>query len=198
MSLKKEDLQKADILLLDNLSEYKEEVANCSKFAELLSSGVDILVNDSFGQSHKILASTVGVARFCYASMAGFSFEENLHQLKKIAKTKKKPFIAIYGFLSCNYRTNISIDFCSSLVSNLLMQIGGGNLKNKAAALQFLASICDALVFVGQMSFPIMHALGHIIPINLVERVAHKAALDIVQFSHDKNVLMSCPTDFGV
>ncbi|XP_052477002.1 uncharacterized protein LOC105799764 isoform X2 [Gossypium raimondii] len=167
--LRREDLQKADIFLLENLSEYKEEVANRSKFAELLSSEVDILVNDSFCQSHKVLASTVGVARFCYASMAGFSFEENLHQLKKIAKTKKKPYLAV---------------------------IGGGNLKSKAAALQFLASRCDALVFVGQMSFQIMRALGHSIPTNLVERDAHKAALDIVQFAHDKNVLMSYPKDF--
>ncbi|XP_017603526.1 uncharacterized protein LOC108450419 isoform X3 [Gossypium arboreum] len=167
--LRREDLQKADIFLLENLSEYKEEVANCSKFAELLSSEVDILVNDSFCQSHKVLASTVGVARFCYASMAGFSFEENLHQLKKIAKTKKKPYVAV---------------------------IGGGNLKRNAAALQFLASRCDALVFVGQMSFQIMRALGHSIPTNLVERDAHKAALDIVQFAHDKNVLMSYPKDF--
>ncbi|KAH1090215.1 hypothetical protein J1N35_017472 [Gossypium stocksii] len=167
--LRREDLQKADIFLLENLSEYKEEVANCSKFAELLSSEVDILVNDSFCQSHKVLASTVGVARFCYASMAGFSFEENLHQIKKIVITKKKPYLAV---------------------------IGGGNLKSKAAAIQFLASRCDALVFVGQMSFQIMRALGHSIPINLVERDAHKAALDIVQFAHDKNVLMSYPKDF--
>ncbi|KAL1153395.1 hypothetical protein V6Z11_A09G174000 [Gossypium hirsutum] len=115
--LRREDLQKADIFLLENLSEYKEEVANCSKFAELLSSEVDIL-------------------------------------------------------------------------------IGGGNLKRNAAALQFLASRCDALVFVGQMSFQIMSALGHSIPTNLVERDAHKAALDIVQFAHDKNVLMSYPKDF--
>ncbi|KAG4184055.1 hypothetical protein ERO13_A09G147600v2 [Gossypium hirsutum] len=111
--LRREDLQKADIFLLENLSEYKEEVANCSKFAELLSS-----------------------------------------------------------------------------------EIGGGNLKRNAAALQFLASRCDALVFVGQMSFQIMSALGHSIPTNLVERDAHKAALDIVQFAHDKNVLMSYPKDF--
>lgn len=96
--MRREDLQKADIFLLENLSEFKEEVANCSKFAELLSSEVDILVNDSFCQSHKVLASTVGVARFCYASMAGFSFEENLHQLKKIAKTKKKPYLAVVWF----------------------------------------------------------------------------------------------------
>lgn len=169
MPLKMEDMQKADILLLENLSEYKEEVANCSKFAELLSSGVDIFVNDSFAQSHKILASTVGVARFCYASMAGFSFDESLHQLKKTAKTNKKPYIAI---------------------------IGGGNLNNKAAALQFLASRCDALIFVGLMSFQIIHVLGHPVPANLVEPDAHKAALDIVQFAHDKNVIISYPKDF--
>lgn len=95
MPLERKDLQKADILLLENLSNYKEEAANCSKFAELLSSEVDIFVNDSFFQSHKILASTVGVARFCYASMAGFSFDESLCQLKKTATTNKKPYIAI-------------------------------------------------------------------------------------------------------
>ncbi|MBA0684410.1 hypothetical protein Goari_025997 [Gossypium aridum] len=46
------------------------------------------------------------------------------------------------------------------------------------------------------MSFQIMRALGHSIPTNLVERDAYKAALDIVQFAHDKNVLMSYPKDF--
>ncbi|XP_017977867.1 PREDICTED: phosphoglycerate kinase, cytosolic isoform X1 [Theobroma cacao] len=169
MPLERKDLQKADILLLENLSNYKEEAANCSKFAELLSSEVDIFVNDSFFQSHKILASTVGVARFCYASMAGFSFDESLCQLKKTATTNKKPYIAI---------------------------IGGGNLNNKAAALQFLASRCDALVFVGLMSFQIIHALGHSVPTNLVELEAQKAALDIVQFAHNKNVLILYPKDF--
>ncbi|OMO72477.1 Phosphoglycerate kinase, partial [Corchorus capsularis] len=169
MPVKREDLQKADIFLLENLSDYKEEVSNCSKFAELLSSEVDIFVNDSFSQSHKVLASTVGVARFCFASMAGFLFEESLHQLKKTAKTNKKPYIAI---------------------------IGGGNLNNKAAAIEFLASRCDALVFVGLMSFQIMHALGHSVPTNLLERKAHKTALDIVQFAHEKHVLISYPEDF--
>ncbi|KAK6290260.1 hypothetical protein POUND7_001801 [Theobroma cacao] len=169
MPLERKDLQKADILLLENLSNYKEEAANCSKFAELLSSEVDIFVNDSFFQSHKILASTVGVAGFCYASMAGFSFDESLCQLKKTATTNKKPYIAI---------------------------IGGGNLNNKAAALQFLASRCDALVFVGLMSFQIIHALGHSVPTNLVELEAQKAALDIVQFAHNKNVLILYPKDF--
>lgn len=99
--------KKTDILLLENLSEFKEEVANCSKFAQLLSSGVDIFVNDSFSLSHKILASTVGVARFCYACVAGFHFEESLSQLRKMAKLDEKPYAAIVCFC-CHFKL---IDF---------------------------------------------------------------------------------------
>lgn len=95
MSLKREVIDEAEILLLENLSEFKEEVANCSKFAKLLSSGVDIFVNDSFSRSHKVLASTVGVARFCGACVAGFYFEECLSQLKNAIKANKKLFAAI-------------------------------------------------------------------------------------------------------
>lgn len=107
MSLDMEVFKKTDILLLENLSEFKEEVANCSKFAQLLSSGVDIFVNDSFSLSHKILASTVGVARFCYACMAGFHFEESLCQLRKAAKLDEKPYAAIVCFY-CHFN---AIDF---------------------------------------------------------------------------------------
>ncbi|KAI5561014.1 hypothetical protein BDE02_16G084200 [Populus trichocarpa] len=167
--LKMEVLKKADIFLLENLSEYKEEVANNSKFAELLSSGVDIFVNDSFSQSHKILASTVGIARFCSACIAGFHFEESLCQLKKVARTNKRPYVAI---------------------------IGGGNLYDKAAALHFLVSRCDGLVFVGMMSFQIMHALGLSVPSYLVEPGAYKAALDIIQIAHDRNIPILHPMDF--
>ncbi|KAL5538226.1 hypothetical protein UlMin_045437 [Ulmus minor] len=157
------------ILLLDNLSELKEDVANCPKFAEALSSGVDIFVNDSFSQCHKILASTVGVARFCSPCLAGFHFEESLNQLIKVKETNRKPYVAI---------------------------IGGGSIRDKVAALQFLASRCDALIFVGMMSFQIMHALGLSVPLSLVDHGAVKEAFDIVQFAQRKNVQITYPKDF--
>ncbi|XP_021660736.2 uncharacterized protein LOC110650181 isoform X2 [Hevea brasiliensis] len=167
--LKKEVLHKADIFLLENLSQFKEEVSNCSKFAELLSSGVDIFVNDSFSLSHKILASTVAIARFCSAHVAGIHFEGSLYRLKKATNPNKKPYIAI---------------------------IGGGNIYDKAAALHFLASKCDGLVFIGMMSFQIMHALGYSVPSSLIEPGAHKAAVDIIHFAHDRNIPILYPKDF--
>ncbi|XP_041024086.1 phosphoglycerate kinase-like [Juglans microcarpa x Juglans regia] len=166
---KREGLEKADILLLENLSEFKEEVANCSKFAQLLSWGIDIFVNDSFSLSHKILASTVGVARFCHSCVAGFHFEESLCQLKKVAETSGNPYVAV---------------------------IGGGNLYQKAAALHFLASRCDGLVFIGKMSFQIMHALGLSVPLDFVEYGALNEVLDIAQIAYNRNTQILYPKDF--
>lgn len=77
-----------------------------------------------------------------------------------------------------------------------VVQIGGGNLYNKAVALHYLASRCDGLFFVGMMSFQIMHALGLSVPSSLVEKDAHKAALDLIQFAHHKNINIIYPKDF--
>ncbi|KAK2997204.1 hypothetical protein RJ639_025330 [Escallonia herrerae] len=94
---KMEEIDKSNILLLlENLSQFKEERANCSKFAEHLSAGVDIFVNDVFSQCHKILASNVGVTCFCCACVAGFHFEEDLYKLKKAFRTDKKPYVAVF------------------------------------------------------------------------------------------------------
>ncbi|KAM6568883.1 hypothetical protein CsatB_016868 [Cannabis sativa] len=165
-----ESSERADIFLLDNLSEFKLEVANCPKFAEELSLGIDVFVNDSFSHSHKILASTVGVTRFCDVCVAGFQFEESLKQLRNVKGTKKRePYMAI---------------------------IGGGNFLDKASALQFLASRCEALIFVGMMSIQIMHVLGLSVPLNLVEHGALKESLDVVQFAQSRNVQIVYPKDF--
>lgn len=90
-----EGRHKSDILLLENLSQFKQEQANCAEFARRLSSAVDIFVNDAFFQSHKILASNVGITSFCYASIAGFHFDEGMFQLKKIIEMNKRPYFAI-------------------------------------------------------------------------------------------------------
>ncbi|KAG4911955.1 hypothetical protein JHK82_052544 [Glycine max] len=154
-------LEKENIHLLENLSNIKEEVANCVEFARVLSSGVDIFVNYSFSNSHKVLASTVGVTRFWYACIAGFYFEERLCLLKNLAEASRKPYVAI---------------------------IGGGNLYDKAASFQFLASRCQWFVFVGMMPFQVMHALGVSVPRNLVDHKAFNEALDTVRLTRDRNM----------
>ncbi|KAK4759550.1 hypothetical protein SAY87_022681 [Trapa incisa] len=87
ISLNMEGLEKTDTIVYENLSKFKGEVGNSPKLVELLSSGVNIFVNDSFSQSHKMFVSTVGITRFCYASLAGFHFEESLYKLRNASGT---------------------------------------------------------------------------------------------------------------
>ncbi|XP_073066674.1 uncharacterized protein [Primulina eburnea] len=163
-----EESKNHDILLLENLFYLKGELANCSKFAKELTTGVDIVVNDAFSQSHKVLASTVGIASFCPAYVAGFYFEQGLYKLKKLIWTSENPYMAI---------------------------IGGGNLADKAAALQILASKCDGLVFVGSLAFQVMHALGVPVPMEFVELGALKDAISIVESAKSRNIPLAFPKD---
>ncbi|XP_077222129.1 phosphoglycerate kinase 1, chloroplastic-like [Tasmannia lanceolata] len=163
------ELEKADVLLLDNLSQFREEAANCTKFSKKLLLGVDIFVNDTFSRSHKMLASAVGVARSCYASVAGFCFEAELSQLMEVTKTARQPYISI---------------------------IGGGRLAEKAAALCYLGSKCDRLVFVGRMAFPIMHALGMPVSLSFVEHGAIRDALEIIQLAKSRSIPILFLKDF--
>ncbi|KAK4730918.1 hypothetical protein R3W88_023906 [Solanum pinnatisectum] len=163
-----EDRHKSDILLLENLSHFKQEQANSSEFARRLSSGVDIFVNDTFFQSHKILASNVGITGFCYASIAGFHFDKRMSQLKKIIEMNKRPYFAIVG----------------------------GYLAGKAAALLFLASRCDGLVFVGDAAFQIMYAFGLPVPMEMVEQESLEAAHVLVEAAKARGVQIILPKDF--
>lgn len=74
-------------------------------------------------------------------------------------------------------------------------QIGGGKLAGKAAALQFLVSTCDGLVFVGSMAFQIMHALGAPVPMKLVETGALEEASRIVESAKSRNIPVVLPQD---
>ncbi|KAL6643180.1 hypothetical protein ACP70R_021361 [Stipagrostis hirtigluma subsp. patula] len=157
-----------DILLFENLLNFKGETANCNDFAQKLASDAAIFVNDSFSLSHKILASTVGITRFCYASLAGFHFEEELMQLLKITDSTRRPYIAI---------------------------IGGSSFLRKAPALRLLASLCDGLFFVGKLSFQIMNGLGLPVPSHFIERNAVMEVLHIIQVAHNRNIPIYYPTD---
>ncbi|KAG8091721.1 hypothetical protein GUJ93_ZPchr0012g19980 [Zizania palustris] len=168
-SFKLEEWLQNDIILFENLSNFRGENTNCNNFSQKLASGAAIFVNDSFSLSHKLLASTVGITRFCHASLAGFHFEEELMQLTKITDTTRRPYIAI---------------------------IGGSNFLRKAPALKFLASQCDGLFFVGKLSFQIMNGYGILVPSYFVEKNATKEVLHLIQIAHNRNIPIYHPTDF--
>ncbi|GAB4833613.1 hypothetical protein Ancab_031858 [Ancistrocladus abbreviatus] len=91
-----------------------------------------------------------------------------------------------------NFKEDLAndLDFAERLSS------GGGNLTKKAAALRFLASSSDGLIFVGMMAFQIMHALGMPVPLNLVEHGALEEAAEIIQIAKNRSITILLPRDF--
>ena len=59
-----ETLKPGQVLLLENLRFYKEEVAGDEKFAEELSSLADIYINDAYGTTHRAPAATSTIAKY--------------------------------------------------------------------------------------------------------------------------------------
>jgi phosphoglycerate kinase len=61
---KAKELEKGEVLLLENLRFYKEEEKGDKAFAEKLSKLGDVYVNDAFGTAHRAHASTAIIAQF--------------------------------------------------------------------------------------------------------------------------------------
>lgn len=69
-------LQDGDIVLLENVRMYKEEVENDHCFAEKLASLADLYVNDAFQTTSLAHTSTLGVTKFLRPAVAGLTMKK--------------------------------------------------------------------------------------------------------------------------
>lgn len=89
-------LEPGQVLLLENLKFYKEEIDNDEEFAKKLSLLGDIYVNDAFGSCHRNYASVVRLPQLM-PNCAGLLLEKEIESLDKVIKNPEKPMIAIVG-----------------------------------------------------------------------------------------------------
>ncbi|KAJ4774147.1 Phosphoglycerate kinase [Rhynchospora pubera] len=165
----KQEAEEGSIFLLENLANFSGELANCPRFSKKLAHCVTIFVDDAFSLSHRMLASTVGVAGFCHVSLAGFNFEKELSDLLQLVDTTTPPYFAI---------------------------IGGDNFSKKAPALQLIASKCDGLFFIGKLAFQIMKGLNLSVPHHFLEKNVTCEVEKLIQIAQDREVPIFFPTDF--
>jgi phosphoglycerate kinase len=90
-------LAEGDVLLLENIRFYAEENANSPEFARSLLEGVDIYVNDAFGNCHRAHASMVEAARQSPVACFGFLVERELRALHSILDDPRKPLVLAIG-----------------------------------------------------------------------------------------------------
>jgi phosphoglycerate kinase len=99
------EMSEGDILLLENLRFYKEEMENNKKFAKELVYPADIYINNAFGVSHRAHASVCAVKKYL-PSYAGLLLENEVINLKKILKPKK-PLVAVIGGAKIKTKLNL-------------------------------------------------------------------------------------------
>ena len=171
--LKKEDIfssNEEEIVILENIRFYIEEVTDDDGFAKHLSSFADLYVNDAFSCSHRQHASVSSITRYL-PSYAGLQFETEINALKKITSNINKPISCI---------------------------IGGSKISTKIGLIKNLIGKFDNLIFVGGMANNILNFKGYSIGKSLIEKNSMKIIKELFEIAEKYSCSMYYPEDVCV
>src|SRR3989338_5915544 len=126
------NMQRGDILMLENVRFHKEEMIDDDNFAKELCIGKDLIVFDGFPQAHREHASTTGIERHLPA-VAGFYLKHEVEMLSGLLKNPERPFTVI---------------------------IGGAKISDKVDAVNNLLNIADKVLVGGAVANVFLKALG--------------------------------------
>lgn len=93
------DLQKGEILLLENMRFEKGETKNDEILSKTLADMAEIYINDAFGVSHRAHSSVEGIAKYFDINhkAAGFLLASEIKFFYHIIQEPKRPFVSIVG-----------------------------------------------------------------------------------------------------
>lgn len=161
------NLQNGQVMMLENVRFEPGEEQNDPAFAKELAGLADIFVNDAFGTSHRLHASTAGVAAFLPA-VCGYLIEKELRILGQALFKPTRPFVAI---------------------------LGGAKVSDKIGVITALLDKIDVLIIGGGMAYTFTNALGYSIGTSLCEPDKLELAKDIMAKAKEKNVTFHIPVD---
>ncbi len=163
------NLQKGEVLLLENLRFYEEETAGDENFSEQLSNNGDIYVNDAFGTAHRAHASTTIVAKyFSEHKCFGTLLAKEIESIDKVLNTSEKPVLAI---------------------------LGGAKVSSKITVIENILDKVDHLIIGGGMTFTFVKAQGGCVGDSICEDDKMSLALEILEKAAAKNVQVHLPVD---
>lgn len=163
------NLQKGEILLLENLRFYNEEEKGDLSFAEKLSKFGDIYVNDAFGTAHRAHASTTIIAQFfpnkkCF----GLLLAKEIESINKVLSDSEKPVTAI---------------------------LGGSKVSSKITVIENILDKVNHMIIGGGMTFTFIKALGGKIGDSICEDDKLDLAIEILKQAKEKRVQIHLPVD---
>ena len=163
-----ETLKPGQVLLLENLRFYKEEVAGDEKFAKELSSLADIYINDAYGTTHRAHASTSTIAKYFTEKSPGLLLQKEILSLKKVLESPKKPVTAI---------------------------VGGAKVSSKISIIANMLKVIDNLIIGGGMAYTFVLSSGGKIGDSICEPENLGDCQEIIDQAKEKNVKIFLPTD---
>lgn len=130
-----DELQDADLLLLDNLRFNPGEKKGDLAFAKLLAGMGDVYCNDAFGTCHREHASMVAVPQAMpnKPRVIGFLVEKEIRFLSEALENPPHPFVVI---------------------------LGGKKVGDKIKVIENLVSRCDRILIGGAMAYAFVAAAG--------------------------------------
>ncbi len=164
------NVQKGEVILLENLRFYSEEEKNNPEFAKSLAKSTDIFVSDAFGTAHRAHASTVGVARIL-PSCAGFLMAKEIEVLSNLLENPERPFVVV---------------------------LGGAKISGKIEIVQNLLSIADRILIAGGMSYTCLAALGYEVGNSLLEEYDLKVVRKMLKEAEEKGGKILLPIDLVI
>jgi phosphoglycerate kinase len=164
------NMQKDEVVLLENLRFHPEEEENNPEFAKSLTKLADIFVNDAFGTAHRAHASTVGVAGML-PSCAGFLMAKEVEVLSNLLEDPERPFVVV---------------------------LGGAKISGKIEIVQNLLDIADRILIAGGMSYTCLAALGHEVGESLLEKYDLRVVFKMLKEAEEKGNKILLPIDLVV
>jgi len=164
------NMQKGEIVLLENLRFHMEEEKNDYEFSKKLANLTDIFINDAFGTAHRAHASTVGVAELL-PSYAGFLMAREIEVLSNLMENPERPFVVV---------------------------LGGAKISGKIEIVQNLLSIADRILIAGGMSYTCLAALGYEVGSSLLEEYDLDIVKKMLKKAEEKDNKILLPVDLVI
>ena len=119
-------LKNGEILLIENIRFFKEEIDNEEIFSKKISELGDIYINDAFSCSHRKQASVHGITKFINDTYAGPLLKEEVAAIDLVVKNKKEPVTCIIGGSKISTKINV----ISSLIKSVKNIVIVGAMAN--------------------------------------------------------------------
>ena len=119
-------LKNGEILLIENIRFFKEEIDNEEIFSKKISELGDIYINDAFSCSHRKQASVHGITKFINNTYAGPLLKEEVAAIDLVVKNKKEPVTCIIGGSKISTKINV----ISSLIKSVKNIVIVGAMAN--------------------------------------------------------------------